>query len=313
MPRVYDQTFAFNEDVHGLNLTDLMDEITPQDDESEDVSGLQLTSNGEVKKLKFNVGDFGFSYRERVGDKVFANSDPIIGLAGNAITFSSELGRVKIEFTTGHITDETLLSSDPALSNTYTPADLGGVQSAKISSDFSILDSKLSLGVGFMNEEDTVLGAQSDGLFDMGGGKTAYGTAELKIGAFAFKYSIARTTTSPGYGVIESMSDLYSDAYSMQANFGKWSFNLSRPLAVTSGSLKYATMDYEIVDADNGYDLNTDPYLDQINLAPENRETMASLLYRMTDNLAFGVVERLNPNNTSGHEEVVMMKFKTIW
>jgi hypothetical protein len=175
----------------------------------------------------------------------------------------------------------------------------------------------LKFGVGYIDESDTTLGAHSGGLFDFGGGKTVYANAELRFGAFAARYTAARTRTIPEFGFISGISDLYSDSYGINADFGKWSFNISRPLAIINGSLEYVHTDYELVAVAGGYDLQADPHLRTIDLAPEHRETRFALLYQPEvserTKLAFGFIERINPNNAAGHEEVLMLKIRHIW
>ena len=316
MPRAFETELSFDSKVHGLELIDLLDEIDLSSDELTENSQItfKLTQNNEIKNLEIKSGKFGFSYRERKENETFKASNPILGLAGNLATFNSKFNRFNFEFFSGNVTDETLLGYDPVLTNDFTPANLGGVYGANLSSNISILDSELSIGAGFMKEDNTVLGAYSDGLFDMGGGQTVYSNAEFKFGVFTANYTIARTHSEPEFGFISNISDLYSDAYSIYANFGSWLFNVSRPLAITNGTLDYVETDFEITSKN---ELVTNPHIETINLAPENRETRFAILYQPKifekAKIAFGFIERVNPDNRTGHEEIFLLKAKTAW
>jgi hypothetical protein len=80
--------------------------------------------------------------------------------------------------------------------------------------------------------------------------------------------------------------------------------------------MQYVTADYEVVETENGFDLNTNPYVANIDLSPKQRETRFSAAYRATlgerTNAAFGFVYRINPNhiNDLGNESILMMKIK---
>jgi hypothetical protein len=315
MPRVYDVSFSFGSARRGLNLADLLPELAIGGEEVAAKNDLQLTDGGGIRSLKVGAGNLSFDYRERQVGGTFAGGSPIWGLAGAAASGRFSAGGLQFAIYSGSMTDEALLETDPALSGSFAPAKLGGVYGF----DSSLGIGALRFGGGYMREENTTLGAYSGGLFDFGGGRTAYANAELKLGMFAMKYTRARTETDPRFGFISGMSALDSDAYSLSADCGKWSFNVARPLAIIRGSLSYAQTDYEIAEKEGGlgYDLAANPYARTLNLAPDVRETRIAVAYRPEISermqMALGFVERINPDNAPGHEEILMMKLRRVW
>jgi hypothetical protein len=176
-----------------------------------------------------------------------------------------------------------------------------------------------------MDESDTMLGSYSDGLLRIGGGETLYIDNVVTIRAgeklrFNARYTAAQTKTNATGEFILGMSDLRSDAMSVGMEFGdpsgagRWSFNVSRPLAVTHGVMQYASADYELVESDTGYDLAANPYVANLDLTAHGRETRFSAAYRTRlgefTSGAFGFIYRNNPNHTNefGDETILMFK-----
>ncbi|MDR1826504.1 MAG: ankyrin repeat domain-containing protein [Rickettsiales bacterium] len=317
MPRAFDFDFSLSSSVRGSNLSGLLGDISFDKEDRDESITLKLSDDGrDVKNLKIGFAEGGMSFAmgyKQNSASVFSTGNPIMSLAGRAFNATANLGGLSFSAFGGSITDEGLLATDPMLSGEFRPASLGGVYGFDSSFEFGAF----KLGAGYMAEDSTTLGMASGGLFSLGGGKTAFANAGVKLGGFTASYTIARTETNPGYGFIESVSDLYSDSYGLSADFGKWSFNISRPLAVIGGRLAYMHTDYEFVKSDNGYDLATDSALREIDLAPEHRETRLSILYRpiVSDrvDLAFGVAGRVNPDNIKGFEQLLVLKFRRVW
>jgi hypothetical protein len=177
----------------------------------------------------------------------------------------------------------------------------------------------MNASFGFMRESDTILGACSDGLLTMGGGNTVYIDQVLTYAptaylSFTARGTIARTTADPSMGVITDLSALDSNAFSLGADVGGFSFMVARPLAVSSGSMEYATADYDIVKSENGYDLVAHPYIAHLTMKPDVRETRFSAAYRHRfgdfTTGALGLIYRVHPNHTDryGNEGIVMFK-----
>jgi len=112
------------------------------------------------------------------------------------------------------------------------------------------------------------------------------------------------------------MSDIESNAFAIGANVGKWELTVAQPLAITNGSVNYATADYDVVKVDDyKYDLVVnDTGVKVLDLSPEKRELRISGTYRhnfgeFTD-AAFGFIYRINPNHTDefGNESIFMLK-----
>ncbi|MCL2749304.1 MAG: hypothetical protein FWE50_04505 [Alphaproteobacteria bacterium] len=346
LPRVFENNFATGGMRRGLYLGDVLgDFITDKSQSAEykangfstsmkfSESNRQMNMNGlDSLSFGYDSGDWSFasSYQHHFEDANKAvlrgeGSNPVLSLASDAVTAGAKWGVHGWSFGarafSGQITDETLVETDPAISNRYEPARLGLMQGAESSVGYSGEKFTMQTAVGTTRENNTVLGTYSDGLLGLGGGTTVYidsiatfaPTDGLKLNARA---TFASTKTNPTGDVIVGLSDLQSNAFSVGAEFGGWTFNVSRPLAITSGNMRCATMNYEVVESDTGFDLITDPYIANLNLAPDTRETRFSMAYRtkFSENTsgAFGLVYRVNPDNTNefGNESILMMKVR---
>ena len=330
MPLVFQNDIQVGGERHGLHLIDLLNEIDFDKDDDAPIR-LSMTADGmAVRSLRVNfAGDdykFGGEFRERLGFNTFDNDNPIQNVAGimTSAFYEREIGggfNHRFSFFGGQVTDEGLLQHDPSLADRWMPVALGTVYGFDSSVGVDTGLGMFRFGGGYMHEDNTTLGAYTGGLFNFGGGETIYANAEVRIGAFTARYMAAQTRTNPGTdGFIAGLSNLYSDAYSLNADFGRWSFNVSRPLAITRGTLSHVQTDWEIIDngIGMGMDLETNSYINDISLAANNRETRAAFLYQPDikserTRLAFGVVARHNPNNMAGFEGIGMMKFNRIF
>jgi hypothetical protein len=315
MPRVFESEFSFGGARRGFGLGGLLSELDfgGSDESVGGPAKLQLSHNGEIEEINAEFGGWSFNHRARSGSQMFAGGDPILGLAGRSSGVKWDGGRFRISAFSGSVTDENLLETDPAVAENFHPARLGGARGFDASAKFG----PLRFGAGYLGEDDTLLGADSGGLLDLGGGRTAYAGAELSRGAFTAKYTRAFTKTDAGAGFISDLSDLESDEYSLSADFGKWSLNVSRPLAVTKGTLEYVGADYELVPSSNGYELTASPRFERIDLAPQQRETRLSVAWRpeisKATKMAVGLALRVNPDNQPGHEEIIVLKLRHVW
>ena len=124
---------------------------------------------------------FGAEYQRNLTDgtnKFDGMSNPVLSLASNAIT--SDVAYISGNWSfgarafSGAITDEEMLDADPTISSQYMPAQLGLAQGAQ--SDVSWQKDKFGFttAIGLMHESDTLLGAQTGGLLNMGQGDTTY-------------------------------------------------------------------------------------------------------------------------------------------
>ena len=255
-------------------------------------------------------------------------SNPILGLASNAVTTDVNYHSGKWSFGarafSGIITSEDLLENDPTISSQYEPARLGLISGAQ--SHIAWHGNKFGFTTAFGNahESDTLLGAQTDGLLNLGTGDTMYIDSELSYRpvddiTLRVRGTFARTTSDmTGGDFILGMSDIYSDAIAAGVDVGNFNFTVSRPLGVNRGVMQYSHADYDIIEvADGKYDIAiTNAGVRDVDLTPENREVRFTATYRralgaFTDG-AIGFIYRVNPNHTDefGDESIFMLKLK---
>lgn len=347
MPRIFDNSVSLSAGRRAVWLGDALGDFKVRDSQPEpEAQGFSASMSlressvddgyGNIDKLALGYGgesfSFGAKYERNVGDTNILRGDDanqVLAIASNAI--STEAGyragdwKFGARGFAGAITEEGLLASDPALSGKRELMRLGNVQGAETSAGYDAGIFSFGSAVGIVNESDTTLGAYSDGLLSFGGADTVYldNTMTIRAGEklkFSARHTAAQTRANPGEGIIVGLSDLRSDAMSFGAEFddydrmGSWSFSVSRPLAVTHGSLKYATADYQLVESDSGFDLAASPYVAAVDLSPSQRETRFGAAYRAQlgdfTSGALGFVYRVHPNHTDefGNETLLMLK-----
>ncbi len=280
--------------------------------------------------LDYSTGDWNFrgGYQRYFTDGIsrFTGlSNPVLGLASNAVVSDAVYNSGRWSFGgraySGAITDESLLENDPTISAQYVPGRLGLMQGAQ--SHVAWAGDKLSVMTAFgaAHETNTILGAQTDGLLNLGRGDTTYVDAQMQYTpvenlTFTARATFARTTSDGRGEFILGMSDVYSDAYAFGMDAGNFSLSVSRPLAVRRGAMKYAHADYEIIETEDGrFDLDvSNAYIAELGLSSRHREMRFVGTYRQnlgefTDG-AVGFIYRVNPNNTNqfGNESIFMMK-----
>ena len=345
LPRVWENQFAFGAtDSHGLYIGDVLGDLSVRResapttkignlDFSIDVSERAYVDNmGGLDNLSLGYDgeywNFGVSYQRYLTDGAsrFAGlHNPIMGLATSAVVSDAKYKYGKWSFGgrafSGMISDEGLLENDPTVAAQYMPAKLGLIQGA--GADVAWRGDKVSFksSVGAVAESDTLLGAYTDGLLNLGNGNTTYVDFETKYKFsnsidFTARATFARTTSDASGGVVLGLSDIESNAFAFGANVGNFEFSVSQPLAITDGALQYSYAKYDVVDNANGtYDLNVlDTHVESLSLKPDVRETRFMATYRhkfgeFTDG-AVGFIYRVNPNHTDdfGNESVFMLK-----
>ncbi len=346
LPRVFENNFALNGSRRGIYLGDALgDFITEKSSGSQRVSdnfsfnmkfsesNRTMNMNG-LDQLSFGYesGDwkFGAQYQHRLNDTTGVvlrgdGSNPILSLASDATESSAQWGRgawhLGMRAFTGQITDEQLLASDPAISGRYDPARLGIMQGVENSIEYAREKFALATAVGVTHESNTVLGAYSGGLLGLGGGDTIYIDSVATFAAMdsltlTARATFANTRANPTGDVILGLSEIQSNAFAIGADYKNWSFAVTQPLAVYSGRMQYATMDYDVIKNENGYELDARPYVDNLDLSPDARETRFSLAYRArlgaATTGALGFVYRVNPDHTRefGNESILMLKVR---
>ena len=345
LPRVWENEFALgNDDKRGLYMGDVLGDLKTR-------RGDALTTN--VGNMSFsmamserayvdnfhgldylNLGyksgnwNFGASYQHYLTDgksRFDGVANPVLGLMSNAVVSDVKYNSGNWSFGarafSGAITDEGLLENDPTITAEYIPATLGLMQGAQ--SDVMWSNDKIAFGatVGMAHESDTLLGAYTDGLLDLGAGDTTYLDFVARYNPmdninFMARATFAKTIADASGDFVLGMSDVYSNSFAVAANVGNFEFAVAQPLAITDGAMKYAYADYDVVEgAGNKYELDVvDTHVADLSLCPDKRELRFSGTYRhkfgeFTDG-AFGFIYRVNPNHTDdfGNESIFMLK-----
>ncbi|MDR0803773.1 MAG: hypothetical protein LBO08_01650 [Rickettsiales bacterium] len=346
LPRVWNYDFSMGADSrHALYMGDVLSEFRVQGSEfRKHTDGLDVEMSFSEKQFNDNLGGldnlkFGWNgenysltadYQRHFTDgraRFDGTANPILGLASNVISSGANFRAGNWSFGgrafSGAITDESLLENDPTVSAQFNPAIIGRINGGESGLGYNFGKLSFNANVGFMNETNTLLGAYSDGLLAMGSGRTTYIDSSvsfapadwLKIGARA---TIAATKTGGTGNLILGLTNVNSNAFSVSADVGNFSFAAALPLAATSGAMRYADARYGVVEHDDGsYELTQDFGVAEIGLAPDARETRLSGAYRAKlgagTNAAFGFIYRINPNHTTafGNESILMTKIKT--
>ena len=345
LPRIWESEVTVgNGGRHALYMGDVLGELKTRRDDASDITmgdvsfhlarserayGDNMGGLDELR-LGFNRGAFHISadYQRYLTDgasRFSGLNNPVLGLASNAVTTgaSYDMGRWTFgaRAFSGAITNDGLLENDPTLSAQYVPATLGWVNGAQSSVAWHGNKFGVTTSFGFMRESDSVLGATADGLLGINAGNTQYVDAELRYAPFenvslTLRGTYARTDASADGLLVSNVSTIESDAMAIGADVGNFSFAIARPLAATSGGIKYAYSNYAITENDDGtYGIDlSDVGIDTIRFGSNTRELRISGEYRhnfgaFTDG-ALGFIYRVNPNNTDefGNESIFMMK-----
>ena len=345
LPRVWENEFAFGVgDERGLYMGDVLGDFKTRRENTQrnQIGALGLSMSFSERayndnlngldnlSLDYAIGhwNFGASYQHYFTDGVSRFSglaNPVLGLMSNAVvsdvTYNSGKWSFGARAFSGAITDEGLLENDPTISAQYMPARLGLMQGGAANVAWTGDKFKFIGSVGNAHETDTLLGAQTGGLLNLGDGDTMYvdAVAQYKVSDMVdltARATFAQTRSNARGEFVMGLTDITSNAFAIGANIGNFEFGISQPLAITDGALQYAYAQYDVVDApDNGYQLNViDTHVEDLSLRPEKREMRLMGTYRhqfgdFTDG-AVGFIYRINPNHTDdfGNESIFMMK-----
>ncbi|MBQ5699772.1 MAG: hypothetical protein IIV74_00565 [Alphaproteobacteria bacterium] len=345
MPRIWENEFALGtNNERGLYMGDVLGDFKTRRDavQRSQVGALGVTMafserayddnlNGlDNLSLDYAMGNWklGASYQHYLTDGVsrFSGmSNPVMGLASNALVSDVKYNAGKWAFGarafSGAITDEGLLEHDPTISSQYMPAKLGLVQGGATYVGWTGDGLSVGASIGNAHETNTILGAQTGGLLELGGGDTVFvdTTVQYKVSDridLTARATFAHTTSCANGEFVMGISGIDSNAFAFGANVGNFEFSVSQPLAITDGDLQYAYAEYDVVkSADNKYDLNVvDTHIENLSLESEKRELRLMGAYRhrfgeFTDG-ALGFIYRINPNHTDdfGNESIFMLK-----
>ena len=345
LPRVWKNEFELGTgDKRGLYMGDVLGEFTTRRENAQrnQIGALGVSVSFSERayddnlngldnlSLDYAVGNwnFGASYQHYLTDGVSRFSglaNPVLGLMSNAVVSDIAYNSGKWSFGarafSGAITDEGLLENDPTISAQYMPARLGLMQGGAANVSWAGNRFAFTGTVGSAHESDTILGAQTGGLLNLGNGNTMYldAVAQYKLSDdidLTARATFAHTASDASGDFIVGLSDIDSNAFAFGANVGNFEFSVSQPLAITNGALRYAYAEYDVVKMDkNKYELDVvDTYVENLSLCPEKRELRLMGTYRhnfgeFTDG-AIGFIYRVNPNHTDefGNESIFMLK-----
>lgn len=345
MPRVWENAFSMGADnSRALYMGDVLGDLNTRRDTAQNVKigniGFSMSMserayvdnmNGlDNMKLSYSDDAFGLSasyqrYFTDGGSRFDGLNNPVLGLVTNvidsAVSYKSGAWTFGARAFSGMISDEGLLENDPTISAQYMPAKLGLMQGAESSVAWAGDKVSLVASMGNARESDTLLGAQSGGLLNIGSGDTTYVDmlAQWRVSdsvKFTGRATFAKTVSDVSGDFVLGLDDIESNAFGLGAQIGGFDFAVSQPLAIRSGSLQYAYADYDVESvADGKYELNiVDTRIVDLALRPEKRETRFNVTYRhnfgeFTDG-AVGFIYRVNPNHTDefGNESIFMMK-----
>ena len=345
VPRVWENEFAFgSSDKRGLYMGDVLGDFMVSRDKVQRTKigdiGFSMTLSScayddymgglDNMSLDYMTDSWGFgaSYQRYLTDgasRFSGMANPVLGLASNAILSDVEYKVGAWGFGarvfSGAITDEGLLENDPTISSQYMPAKLGLIQGGQSHISWGNNNFSFVTSFGLARETDTLLGAYTDGLLNLGAGNTTYIDLMSQYRVtdmidLMLRATFAKTTSDVSGDFVLGLSDIYSNAFAVGANIGSFELSFAMPLAVTNGTLKYAHAEYDLIQKDNNnYVLDIiDTHVEDLSLVADRREMRYSGAYRhkfgeFTDG-AFGFIYRVNPNNTDefGNESIFMMK-----
>ena len=208
LPRIWETSFSIgNSGRHGLYMGDTLGELKTRHDDGVEIKIGELNfrlarsarayndnMNGlDELRLSFDTGAWHLTtdYQHYLTDgasRFSGLANPVLGLVSNAVTtgvgYSVGNWTFGARAFAGTITDDSLLENDPTLSAQFTPATLGLVNGAQSSLAWNNDKFGVTTSFGFVHETNTLLGAKTDGLFNLGAGNTNYIDAELRYAPF---------------------------------------------------------------------------------------------------------------------------------
>ena len=345
LPRIWESEFALgNTTKRGLYMGDVLGEfstrkVVPNAVQFGDMSLSMAVSERAYNDYMGGLDNLSLAYSNdnwnmnasyqhyfTDGESRFSGmANPILNLASNVVTTGAEYKSGNWSFGgrgySGLITDESLLENDPTISAQYMPGKLGRIAGAESRVAYGNDKFGFTASVGTMRESDTLLGAVTDGLLDLGAGDTTYVDVVSRYNlsdkfGFSARATFARTVSNASGAMVLGLTDIESNSFAFGANIGGFEFTVAQPLAITGGALQYAHAEYDVVEVEKGkYDLVVrDARVADLSLKSDEREVRFTATYRhsfgeFTDG-ALGLIYRVNPNHTDdfGNESIFMMK-----
>nr|MBQ0091080.1 ankyrin repeat domain-containing protein [Candidatus Enterousia merdequi] len=344
LPRVFNTTLTMNSDnKHGLYMGDVLSDFNVDSTGNRHSEFGNMTFDMAVSQRAYNDNmngldnlrvafsnedyDLDAQYQHYLTDgesRFNGRANGLLALVSNTVSSGAryKIGDFFIgtRAFSGKVSDENLLESDPVISSQFEPGRLGFANGVSVATGYNNEKFNMNISFGNMNESNTVLGMQSDGLLSLSGGNTQYVDAVAmykptdKI-TLSLRGIFANTNADIKDGIISHLSDIKSNSYSFGLDIDKFSFTASMPLSVVSGKMGYDYADYNVVEQDGNYTVElANQHIEYIDLSAQHREMRFAGSYKQSlgdfTDAGIGFIYRVNPNNTDvfGNESILMFK-----
>ena len=342
LPRIWKHNFNLNKENNinniSKNIFESLQPFTRNSEQKIDNFSFALSSSGSRLgnfsdlnnfNIKYEKDNFNFtsSFKNNLTDNLSnfeGRENQILSLVSNLVIADTKYSLKNFSFKTsifsGDILDKNLISKSELSNSLLESAKFGSATGFSFDVSFNKNSFNISSSIGKLNEKGSVLGTGTGGLLDLGSGDTIYLdnrvsyklTNDINL-QFNFVTSQTKTNSRNEQSFIKDITDIYSNAYSINADYKSFSFSISRPLTVYSGDMTYAYSDFNLVPkTKGGYGLSSKYYLDKVSLSP-NKELRFVGTYRknlgiFTDSV-FNFIYRVNPDGfTDKNETILMMK-----
>ena len=344
LPRVWTNEIANSTNTkHGFYMGDVLADFNVNSDRNSETKIGNLTFNMSVSNRAYNDKFGGLDnlkiaftnekyeldaqYQHHLTNDMSrfdGRANDLLAISSNALvsgaTYKMGNFNVSSHLFTGSITDESLLDKDPVVSSQFEPARLGFVNGASIDTGYKNDKFAFNVSFGLMNENNTVLGMYSDGLFAMNGAKTTYVDTVMKYKPFEntslyLRGTFADTHANSDGLMIADLSNIKSNSFAFGVDVGGLSLTASMPLAVVDGKMGYDYAEYDVVENNGKYEIAVNnAHTEYIDLSAQKREMRFAASYKKSvgefTDAGVGFIYRINPNNTDafGNESVFMLK-----
>lgn len=344
LPRVWTNEIANSTNTkHGFYMGDVLADFNVNSDRNSETKIGNLTFNMSVSNRAYNDKFGGLDnlkiaftnekyeldaqYQHHLTNDMSrfdGRANDLLAISSNALvsgaTYKIGNFNVSSHLFTGSVTDESLLDKDPVVSSQFEPARLGFVNGASIDTGYKNDKFAFNVSFGLMNENNTVLGMYSDGLFAMNGAKTTYVDTVVKYKPFEntslyLRGTFADTHANSDGLMIADLSNIKSNSFAFGVDVGGLSLTASMPLAVVDGKMGYDYAEYDVVENNGKYEIAVNnAHTEYIDLSAQKREMRFAASYKKSvgefTDAGVGFIYRVNPNNTDafGNESVFMLK-----
>lgn len=342
LPRIWKHNFNLNKENNinniSKNIFESLQPFTRNSEQKIDNFSFALSSSGSHFgnfsdlnnfNIKYEKDNFNFSssFKNNLTDNLSnfeGRENQILSLVSNLVIADTKYSLKNFSFKTsvfsGDVLDKNLISKSELSNSLLESAKIGSATGFSFDVSFNKNNFNISSSIGKLNEKGSVLGTGTGGLLDLGSGGTIYLdnrvsyklTNDINL-QFNFITSQTKTNNRNEQSFIKDVTDIYSNAYSINVDYKNFSFSIFQPLTVYSGDMTYAYSDFNLVSkTKGGYGLSSKYYLDKVSLSP-NKELRFIGTYRknlgtFTDSV-FNFIYRLNPDGfTDKNETILMMK-----